>query len=29
MSQKQVRIIIRPDGTCTVYAIHFKDATRT
>jgi len=29
MRQKHVRIIIRPDGTCSVDAIHFADASCT
>jgi hypothetical protein len=29
MRQKHVRVIIRPDGTCTVDAINFADANCT
>lgn len=29
MPQKHVRIIIHQDGTCTVDALHFTDATCT
>jgi hypothetical protein len=29
MNQKHVRMIIRADGSCTVDAIHFTDATCT
>ena len=29
MRQKHVRMVIRPDGSCTVDAINFTDATCT